>query len=100
MGHDITAEYKGSEVAYLRRNMHSETIHTLYLVLNCRDCDGGVSGNGRSKFISLKQLKYALDWATDEALDADDSEDYIEFIQTCIAFISSNKLKGISIHFS
>lgn len=72
------------ERAYLRRNMGSDTIHTLYDLLGCTDLDGGVSGIGEGRAIPLATIRLTRD-ALEASRDRDDFDREIEFLSAILA---------------
>jgi hypothetical protein len=67
MGFDIYAiDEEGNEVAYLRAYMGAfrmcrEQGYDWFKLIDAEECDGGVSGTGESKRISLRNLEKALE---------------------------------------
>lgn len=123
MGHDITAikdyneeirfwkskAYLGenkvekhrekNEVAYLRRNMASETIHDFYKFLYCDEVDGGVSGRGYYVIVKLETIKEAMLKIANSNFDIEDKDDYVDFLYKLAKYCKNNKQEGVIIHF-
>lgn len=97
---------KNIEVAYLRRSAGSDSIRTFYIYLNCSDCDGGVSGNGNTRIITIEELKNSLEKFEQnknlfETLDLQkDYKDYTTFIHDCLKFCTQKNKSFIVIQFS
>lgn len=123
MGFDITAEdLKGKEVAYHRAymggfRMMAEQGYDWFTLIDANECYAGVSGNGDTKKIQLKDLKYALEillrhipigLANNGLGDEKDLRDEFndrkprlkEFMDKCIKWCKKNNQDKISINFS
>ncbi|MCH7568417.1 MAG: hypothetical protein IIA87_03265 [Nanoarchaeota archaeon] len=122
MGFDIMAEdLEGNEVAYHRAymggfRMMSEQGYAWFTLIDANDCYGGVSGNGTTKKIQLRNLKYALEillrhipigLANNGFGDEKDLRDEFndrkpqlkEFMDKCINWCEKNNQEEISIYF-
>ena len=62
MGHDITAydTDTGKEVGYLRRGAGNPLARVIYIALDAQSADGGCSGDGSWRTVSIEQLSSAL----------------------------------------
>ena len=93
MGHDTTAYRKeDEEVAYLRRGAFDDRNEQIYDLLDCKDCYGGVSGNGSLKEFTRDDIAAAIVKAvTNEKYNRE-----LEFLTDCMLNMEDGK---ISIHF-
>jgi len=69
MGHDIfgfRTTDKENKIAYLRRGAFDCFNCIIYIVLNCSDCSGGVSGNGSKREFTKEELLKALEYLGDQ----------------------------------
>lgn len=103
MGHDITAfsNVTKEEVAYLRYSAGNNEAREIYIALNCRHCDGGISGYGEILQFSEEQLNKALKRFPntifqDEGKEKPDKER--TFLVNCLNNLDDNGM--ISIEFS
>jgi hypothetical protein len=95
MGHDIyakIAEIKKDEIAYLRKNTGDSDNGTIYKLLDCEDCNGGVSGNGRYKLFSKEQIKEAIEKGQDSIV----LKDNLVFLRKCLKGLKKNQMVYIS----
>ena len=123
MGHDITAikDYnehqrfwnskdcmegdnsinyeKKNNIAYLRRNFSSDSIHEFYKFLYCQDVDGGVSGRGYFVIVSLETIEEAFSKVKDSDFDKEDKLEYMEFLRILTSYCLNNKQEGVIINF-
>lgn len=93
MGHDIYAYSVGPEVAYLRRNMSSGTIHDFYRALNATEHDGGVSGYGTGSFFYKEDIENAvnaLKASTDRLTLEKDYDAEMKFFDEVLTFFEDN----------
>lgn len=93
MGHDIYAHSVGPEIAYLRRNMSSSTIHVFYRALNASEHDGGVSGFGTGSFFYKEDIESAiaaLKASTDRLTLEVDYDAEMKFLDEVLTFFEDN----------
>ncbi len=90
---------KKSEVAYLRRSMNSDTIHELYIFLNCNNVYAGCSGDGSFVIVDIDEIKRAKEKVKDSGFDKEDKKDYTDFLNKCIHYCKSQDKEGVIIYF-
>lgn len=90
MGHDIsgfkTNETK-DEIAYLRRGAFHNLNGAIYNALGCRECNGGMSGNGKERLFSKEELIKALVFLGEKEY----YEPERKFITDCLANIDKDE---------
>ena len=117
MGYDIWAgDYwntanKDNEI-YLRKGMGGFRRLALegcdwFSLIDAMECDGGVSGNGTSKFISKENIEKTISLTktfkpdtSDGYYEFENSKDVLlEFMEKCINWCNKNDMESIPISF-
>ena len=93
MGHDIfgfRTTDKENKIAYLRRGAFDCFNCIIYIVLNCSDCSGGVSGNGSKREFTKEELLNALERLGDIEDFEGEFERERKFLNDCLENIDKD----------
>ena len=99
-GNNSKVHEEKNDIAYLRRNMSSETIHELYEFLDCSGADNGVSGSGAFVIVDLETIKEAIEKVVNEDFDLEDEHDYVKFLVKLVDYCENNNEEGVIINFA